>query len=139
MYENLTKYLTEFPGDKIGTWVVDKDNGAPGHPFIEPYVDHTGVVENFIKDVYVFVEEHKEMGLKNYFDILEANGIEGRMDSSTIEKLDAKCTLALILRAIRADRFCDGALLGAFESGSMMRWLERLKALDANEGDRNAT
>ena len=130
MYESLTKYITKFAGDKIGTWVVDKDNGTPGHPFIEPYVDYTCVVENFIRDVYDFVYEHKEMGLKNYFDILEANGIEGRMYSATIEKLDAQCMLAMILCAIRADRFCDGALLSAFESGSMIRWLERLKALD---------
>lgn len=32
--------------------------------------------------------------------------------------------------AVRAERFCDGALLDFFESGSVLKWLERLKTID---------
>ncbi|MFQ8599328.1 MAG: DUF6508 domain-containing protein [Oscillospiraceae bacterium] len=34
--------------------------------------------------------------------------------------------MALIM-AVRAERFCDGALLGFFKDGSIRKWLERLK------------
>lgn len=33
MYESLTKYLLEFPGDEKGTWIIDNENdGTPEHP-----------------------------------------------------------------------------------------------------------
>ena len=73
------------------------------------------------------------MELNRYSDILEANGIKWRRDSMSavsVENLDAKCVLALILGAVRAERFCDGALLRFFENGSIARWIERLKELD---------
>jgi hypothetical protein len=34
--------------------------------------------------------------------------------------------------SIRAERFCDGALLGFFEKGCVGKWLERLKEIDGN-------
>jgi len=134
MYESLTKYLTELTDDEFGTWFIDKENnGTPEHPIRMPYVNYSSTVEHFISDVYGFMDEHEEMGLNHYTDILKANGIEWGMNSMTtavIENLDAKCILAMILGAIRAERFCDGALLGFLEEGSIARWLERLEALD---------
>ena len=44
--------------------------------------------------------------------------------------LDAKTVLALLNGAIRADRFCEGALLDFMKSGAIQRWLVRLKELD---------
>ena len=38
----------------------------------------------------------------------------------------------LIYGAIRAERFCDGAILAFLKDGTIVRWLERLKTLDAN-------
>jgi hypothetical protein len=32
--------------------------------------------------------------------------------------------------AIRAERFCDGALLGFFKDGYILKWLKRLKDID---------
>ena len=54
------------------------------------------------------------------------------MMETVVENLDAKCVFAMILGAVRAERFCDGALLGFFANGSVIRWLERLKALDTD-------
>ncbi|WP_423806535.1 DUF6508 domain-containing protein [Phascolarctobacterium succinatutens] len=34
------------------------------------------------------------------------------------------------MASLRAERFCDGALLGFIESGSVIRWLKRLQELD---------
>ena len=137
MYESLTKYLLEFPGDEKGMWVIDKENdGTPEHPIQMPHVNYSMLVRNFTDDVYSFVDKHQEMGLRNYAEILKENGIEWGMDSmstAVVENLDAKCVLAMILGAVRAERFCDGALLGFFENGSMARWIERLKKLDTEQ------
>ena len=38
--------------------------------------------------------------------------------------------MALIIGAIRAERFCNGALLGFFKDGSITKWLSRLKEID---------
>ena len=46
--------------------------------------------------------------------------------------MDAKCIMALIMGAVSAERFCDGALLGFFKDGSIKKWLERLKEIDTN-------
>lgn len=137
MYESLTKYLLELPGDEKGIWIIDRgSDGTLEHPVQMPYVNYSKLVRNFIADVYSFAEAHKEMELNHYSDILEANGIEWATDSmskAAVENLDAKCVLAMILGAVRADRFCDGALLRFFENGSIARWLERLKELDTEQ------
>ena len=137
MYERLTKYLLEFPGDEKGIGIIDRENdGTPEYPIQMPYVNYSKLVRNFTADVYSFAEAHKEMELNHYSDILEANGIKWRTDSmskAAVENLDAKCVLAMILGAIRAERFCDGALLRFFENGSIARWLEKLKELDTEQ------
>ncbi len=74
--------------------------------------------------------------LTKYSDILKANGIEwGRdsMSTAVVENLDAKCVLAMILGAVPTERFCSGSLLRFFKNGSIARWIERLKALDAEQ------
>ena len=43
------------------------------------------------------------------------------MSTVPVDNLDAKYVLAMILGAVRAERFCDGALLRLFENGSIAR------------------
>lgn len=43
--------------------------------------------------------------------------------------------MALLLEPVRAERFCDGALLGFFEDGSVKRWLLRLREIDDKGSD----
>lgn len=52
------------------------------------------------------------------------------MEGAIVDDLDARMVLALLIGAIRADRFCEGALLGFMKSGEIQRWLERLKELE---------
>jgi hypothetical protein len=47
-----------------------------------------------------------------------------------VSDLDGQAVMALLLGAVRAERFCDGALLGFFEDGSIRRWLLRLREID---------
>ena len=52
------------------------------------------------------------------------------MRSADEMSLDVQCILALIMGAIRVDRFCEGALLSFFEDGYIVKWLKRLKMND---------
>ena len=93
------------------------------------------MVYNFIDDVHNFEEKNKDFELTRYGEILEKNGLEWgskSMSEADVSSLDNQCIMALIMGAVRAERFCDGALLGFFKDGSIKKWLERLKKIDTN-------
>ena len=88
------------------------------------------MVRDFTDDVCTFIDTHEDMELTNYSGIIENCGIKlGIVDVSKLDvsDLDAQCVLALIVGNIRADRFCEGALLDSFNNGCILRWLERLE------------
>ena len=133
-FESLTQYLPKLKDDSIGTWVIDRENdGTPERPIQMPYVNYSEMVDSFVMDVYAFMNDNKELELNRYGEILQQNGIEWgnvSMNNADVSNLDARCVLALIMGAVRAERFCDGALLGFFKDGSIRKWLERLKEID---------
>ena len=135
-FENLIKYLPLLEDDNIGTWIIDRENdGSPEHPIQMPFVNYSEMVHDFIKDVYDFEEKNKDFELTRYGEILEKNGLEWgskSMSEADVSSLDGQCIMALIMGAVRAERFCDGALLGVFKDGSIKKWLERLKKIDTN-------
>ena len=136
-FESLTKYIQQLKDDKFGDWVIDRENdGTPEHPIHMPFVNYSENVDFFRKDVWRFMEENEDMELNRYRDILNENGIEWGSDSMSeadVSSLNAQCVMALIMGAIRAERFCDGALLDFFENGSILKWLERLKEIDEEQ------
>ena len=135
-FENLIKYLPLLEDDNIGTWIIDRENdGSPEHPIQMPFVNYSEMVHDFIKDVYDFEEKNKDFELTRYGEILEKNGLEWgskSMSEADVSSLDGQCIMALFMGAVRAERFCDGALLGCFKDGSIKKWLERLKKIDTN-------
>lgn len=135
-FENLIKYLPLLEDDNIGVWIIDRENdGTPEHPIQMPFVNYSEMAHNFIKDVYDFEEKNKDFELTRYGEILEKNGLEWgskSMREADVSSLDSQCVMALIMGAVRAERFCDGALLGFFKDGSIKKWLERLKEIDTN-------
>ena len=56
------------------------------------------------------------------------------MEGADVSALDGKTVMALLVGAVRAERFCDGALLGFLESGCIGRWLRRLRQIDEEMG-----
>ena len=52
------------------------------------------------------------------------------MSTVDVSKMDGQGVMALIMAAVRAERFCDGALKEFFENGSIEKWLLRLKEID---------
>ena len=132
-FENLIKYLPLLEDDNFGAWVIDRENdGTPEHPIQMPFVNYSEMVHHFIEDVYDFSENNKDFKLTRYGEILEKNGLEWgskSMSEANVSYLDAQCVMALIMGAVRAERFCDGALLSFFKDGSIHKWLKRLKKL----------
>lgn len=108
-------------------------DGSPENPYRMPHIIYEDVVNEFIDAVYCFETDHPEYGLNEYTEILKKNNIQwnsAAMEAADVSQLDSKTVMALILGAIRAERFCDGALKCFFESGCMNKWLERLKEID---------
>ena len=133
-FEKLTKYIPLLDHADLGRWVIDEENdGTMEHPIQFPFVAYSKLVSDFIEDVGIFVEENPELHLTRYGEILEACGLEWSsqsMSGAIVEDLDAKVVCALIVSAVRAERFYDGALLNFFKNGSMMRWLHRLREIN---------
>ena len=126
-FAELTKYIPMIERDEIGQWHVNKER------LQFPFVIFSEMVHHFMDDVYALVEQYPEWGLNCYGEILEENNLEWNLDvmsRADVATLNAKCVCALLVGAIRADRFCEGALLGLFENGSIGRWLQRLKDID---------
>lgn len=133
-FEILTKYIPKLQEDHIGEWVIDQENdGTAERPIQMPFVNYSETVQRFIDDVYTFAEQHQEMELTRYSEILSENGIEwgsNDMEHVDISNLNAQCVLALIMGVVRAERFSEGAIFNFFKSGAILKWLERLKNLD---------
>ena len=134
MYESLTGHIGKISQDTAGEVITDhRGDGTPERPYQMPFVSYSNEVEAFVRDIYAFEKAHRELKLNDYQEILGRNGIRWNMRSMTdapAESLDAECILALLLGAVRAEKFVDGALLSLVHNDSIERWLERLKDLD---------
>lgn len=134
-FKLLTKYIGKISEDKsYGQWIIDRENdGTPEHPIQIPFVNYREIVKSFVDDFYLFTGSHPEYHLTEYGSILEKHGLkwdDSSMRNAKVDTLDEQCLLALMMGAIRAERFCDGALLSFFENGYMLKWLKRLKVID---------
>lgn len=136
-FAELTKYISLIDQDEIGHWYIDRENdGTMEYPIQLPYVVFSKMINNFVDDVYTMVDRFSEWELNQYGKILEENGLRWEsksMSGAIVEDLDARCICALLVAAVRAERFCDGALMSFFKDGSILRWLQRLDMIDAEQ------
>ncbi|NLV59337.1 MAG: hypothetical protein GXY67_11320 [Clostridiales bacterium] len=134
-FGRLTKYIPMIQTDPIGQWIIDQENdGSPEHPIQMPFADYSNAANHFIRDVHAFHEHNQDMGLTRYEEILKDNGLAWNSESmknADVSHLNAQCVLALIMAAVRAERYSDGALLDFFQNGCIKRWLERLQSLES--------
>lgn len=134
-FKVLTKHIGKIAkADVYGEWrpVREKDS-IPKHVIHLQGLAYNDVVDSFTADFHSFAMSHPEYQLTSYRSILESYGIQWDMESMRnvdVAALDEHGLLALLMGAIRADRFCEGALLGFFENGCILRWLKRLKSID---------
>ena len=131
-YELLTKHIPTFERNDFGEWFVDKENdGSMEHPIQFPYVIYSKKVREFEEDVYKFIDAHPEMQLTQYSKIIEENGIDmGDVKQADVSNLGPVCLCAMIVANIRAERFCDGAILSSCKDGTFVKWLIKLKEYD---------
>ena len=133
MYESLTRLI---PGliEEYGIVIVDNESkGTMDDPIRMPFVDYSPAVIELMKAVYAFKDEHPDFELTKYEEILNSNGLEWSWESMSeadVSDADGKLIMALLMGAIRADRFSEGTLLGFCEDGSVLRWLKRLQEID---------
>lgn len=135
VYKSLTDYLSQIKDIEFGKWYPEKQtgDGSMERPFQMPFVVYDDIVEGLIREVYRFEEEHSEYGLNRYNQIWEKNHIawsDQEMTNADVSEIDGQGVMALLLAAIRAERFCDGALLDFLRKGCIQKWLERLVELD---------
>ena len=134
-FKVLTKYIGRInAGVFQSKWVINTENdGKSEHPTHFPFVNYSRLIIEFEQEFYQFSDVHPEYELTCYGGILEKNGLKWdseEMRSTEPSSLDEQGVLALIMGAIRAERFCDGALLGFLEDGSLTAWLNWLKDID---------
>lgn len=84
-----------------------------------------------------FAKAHPEFGLESHQEILAGHGIglsTEAFEKANPSKLDGTTVLALLVASLWADHHLDGTSDGIFlhflKSGSVRRWLVRLRALD---------
>lgn len=134
IYTELTDMFDKMQQDEFGEWIIDRENdGSPEHPIHMPFVVYSELVRRFETAVYRFEENHPEYGLNRYREILEKHSIEWStksMGNADVSNMDGQGVMALLLGAVRAERFCDGVLMEFFENGSIKRWILRLKEID---------
>ena len=128
----LTKY--------IGKFVEMERSEEPADGSVRVHEGETdatrfiGSITVFEDEFYAFAKEYPAYHLTNYADILESHGIEWSersMSAADVSKMDAQSVFALITGAVRAEHLSGGALKPFFENGAMLKWLRRLREIDA--------
>ncbi len=134
MFEELTAFIPKLQEGQFGEWIVDtKNDGSPEHPIQFPFVNFNNTVTAFVEAVYRFVDTHPAMELRNYSATLEEAGLKwdyNVMSNADVTGLTGRTVMALILGAIRADRFCEGTLLSFLNEGHIIKWMQRLRQID---------
>ena len=119
-YKILTDHITVLTSDSLTANTTGRSR-----------MRYTPAVEEFINDVYSYCERFDIYN--NYVALLQKNGIQwdfSSMTNANIDNLSPETLCALILGAVRADRFSDGALLRFIGNGSIVRWLKKLEEFD---------
>ena len=137
MFEKLTLFLEKFKDGQYGEWLEDEINdGSPGHPAQEAFVNYNRTVEDFCEEIYHFADEHPEYDLRDYNQIIESAvpGF-GKMPIKELDvtRLDGRTVSALLVFAVRGERFCEGLLKDLLDDGNIQRWLQRLRDIDAGK------
>ena len=119
--------------NSVGEWIIDKGHkGTEDDPIHFPYPIYTEVVYELIEAVYEFEHENPEYELTKYEELFKERGLEwgqGSMENADVSHMDAQSIMALFMGMVQSERFCDGAIMEMIKSGTVMKWLMRLKEL----------
>jgi len=113
------------PGFKAGE-ICGGDETEPG-VFRIPFVSYDPVVDAFVEVAYSHAWVLKDFGWPTWAQSVEAKSL--RDDETAIRKAVPEQLARLLTVCIRQDRFVEGALMNAFDSGLILRIVERAAAL----------
>ena len=132
-FDKLIGLLELLENNSVGEWIIDKEHkGTEDDPIHFPYPKYTEVVNELIDAVYKFEDENPEYELTKYGELLKERGLEWgqrSMENADVSNMDAQGIMALLMGMVRAERFCDGAIMGMIKSGAVKKWLMRLQEL----------
>ena len=86
------------------------------------YINYYKCVNDLVHSIYDFQENNEDFGLSNYNDILNESGVDWgteSMETADVSNFDARTIMEMLIGTVRAERFCDGALLGFLKSGAI--------------------
>jgi hypothetical protein len=117
--------ILEQSGFKAGEWSGLRE-AEPG-VFVMPYVDYGDIASDFVDAAY------KHGWVLTGFDWVMWKDTEAAQalwtDAATVAGASPRELAQMLTVVIRQDRFVEGALLGAFESGLMLRIVRRASEL----------
>lgn len=119
IYNALTEFLPEIKNKDFVDWTEGNKSKK--------------LIQKFEREIYLFEEKYPEYNLNHYNHILTENNLlwdKKVMQKADVSVLDGKCIMALLMGVVRAERFCEGTILSFFRSGTIEKWLLRLKEID---------
>ena len=134
-YDALISFIPRLKGIEYGKVQPEHQtgDGSIERPYQMPYYVYSDVVQEFENEVYKFEREHPEFLLNRYNDVMLLNGLkwdEETMTNADVSCLNGQAVMSLLLGAIRAERFCDGALNTFLKTGCIDKWLSRLQEIE---------
>lgn len=113
MFEELTKFIPDLENKEKGERKLSK-------------------IED---EVYGFMHNHPESGLKYYWNILKSQGVNIEntpLSQVEIAGLSGLGVMALLVAAVSEERHRCGTLKELYDDGSLLKWLRQLKKVDDN-------
>lgn len=114
--------LFEKPGFRFGTWETSKENQAPYYRYSQIASEFIGTAYNF-KWIRMDFDWASWMGAKEITDLRDNPEV---MNRATTEDLSRLLTVV-----IRQDRFCEGSIADAFESGLLTAICRRAAQMES--------
>ena len=96
---------------------------------IPPYFSFSDTATNFVQAAYNYGWVLSDFDWQSWATTAEANAL--REDRSALETASPKKLAKLLTMLIRGDRFSEGTLLDAFNSGLLTNILRRARAMGA--------
>ena len=142
-FEILTKYIESLKNEKEYGYPVNREGERITKEedlyyydenntkvYTPPFYKYSDTVKSFTRDLVNFIFDTKNGDI---LPIKDVRAKDIKFDEKKIFSLDAASVLLLLNSPIKWERFCDGLLLRALESGRILKLLERLKEIDENQ------
>lgn len=115
----------DYPRGDFGTWEGGEQTASGAITL--PYVNYSDTVMRFTQAAYDYGWVRSDVNWPEWKDTPEATQLRDEPDA--IEQATEEQLAKLLTVVIRQDRFVDGVLLWAFESGLISRIVRRASAL----------